>query len=137
MKLVAGLFSRKPLFTRGSSRPRCETDFIGNIYNDFINIVKWHINSIVPKFICGSVTHHNIAVKVNRLIIEAHNRSTALAGVSNTDIKQLWGLLKRTGNWGANKQTVFNIDPNQINDYFAKLAPYSDYDRSAVMKAVL
>ena len=36
-----------------------------------------------------------IAVKANRLI--AHNRSTALAGASNTDTKQLWGLLKRTG----------------------------------------
>ena len=26
----------------------CRTDSIDNIYNDFINIIKWHINSIVP-----------------------------------------------------------------------------------------
>ena len=76
-----------------------------------------------------------IAVKVNRLI--AHNRSTTLAGASNTDTKQLWGLLKHTGNWGANKQTVSNIDPNQINDYFANIATDPDYDCSAVIKAAL
>ena len=76
-----------------------------------------------------------IAVKVNRLIV--HNRSTALAGTSNTDTKQLWGLLKHTGNWGANKQIVSNIDPNQINDYFANIATDPDYDRTAVIKAAL
>ena len=26
----------------------CGTDSIDNIYNDFVNIVKWNINSIVP-----------------------------------------------------------------------------------------
>ena len=76
-----------------------------------------------------------IAVKVNRLI--AHNRSTALAGASNADTKQLWGLLKRTGNCGANTQTVSNIDPNQINDYFANTATDPDYDRSVVIKTAL
>ena len=66
-----------------------------------------------------------ITVKVIYLI--AYNRSTALAGASNTDTKQLWGLLKRTGNWGINMQTVSNIDSNQIKDYFASIATDPDY----------
>ena len=141
----------------------CGTDSIDNIYNDFINIIKWHINSIVPvrkismrerdpsyitpriKILlrkrnklrrAGKIEEADyIAVKVNPLI--AHNRSTALAGSSNADAKQLCGLLKRTGTLGANKQTVFNIYPNQINDYFANIATDHDYDRSAVIKAAL
>ena len=96
-----------------------------SLYNDFVNIVKWHINSIVPVRImsmrerdpsyitlrikiwlrkrnklrrAGQMEQADyIAVKINRLM--AHNRRTALAGASNTDTKQLWGLLKRTGNW--------------------------------------
>ena len=76
-----------------------------------------------------------IAVNVNRLI--AHNRSTALAGASNTDTKQLWGLLKRTGNWGTNKQTVSNIDSNQISDYFTNIATDPACDRRAAIKAML
>ena len=76
-----------------------------------------------------------IAVMVNRLI--AHNRSTALAGASNTNTKRLWSLLKRTGNWDANMQTVFNTDPNQINDYFANISTDPDYDLSAVIKVAL
>ena len=76
-----------------------------------------------------------IAVTVNRLIV--HNRSRALAGTSNTDTKQFWGLLKRTDNWGANKPTVANIEPNQINGYFASRATDPEYDRSAVLKAAL
>ena len=66
-----------------------------------------------------------------------HNRSSALAGATNIDTKQLWGLFKHTGNWGANKQTVSNIDPTQINDYFANIAADPDYERSAVIKAAL
>ena len=76
-----------------------------------------------------------IAVTVNRLI--AHNRSRALAGANDTDTKQFWCLLERTGNWGANKQIVSNIDRNQINDYFANIATHPDYDRSTVIKAAL
>ena len=49
----------------------------------------------------------------------------------------LWSLLKRTGNWGANKQTISNIDLNQINDYFANIATELDYDRDKVIKAAL
>ena len=77
----------------------------------------------------------HIALNVNRLI--AHNRSIALAGASNTDTRQLWSLLKRTGNWGANKQTISNIDLNQIDDYFANIATDPVYDRDKVIKAAL
>ena len=77
----------------------------------------------------------HIALKVNRLI--AHNRSIALAGASNTDTRQLWSLLKRIGNWGANKQTISNIDLNQINDYFANIAIDPVCDRGKVIKAAL
>ena len=74
-------------------------------------------------------------IAVNRLIV--HNRSTALAGASNTDTKQLWGFFKRTGYWGANKQTVSNIHSNQINDYFVNISTDTDYDLSAVIKVAL
>ena len=37
----------------------------------------------------------------------------------------------------ANKQTVSNIDSNQINDYFANIATDPDYDCSAVIKVAL
>ena len=97
----------------------CRTDSIDNIYNDFVDIVKWHINSIDPmrnismrerdpSYITPGIKillrkRNNLrradkieqadymVVKVNRLI--AHTRRTA----------SLWGLLKPTGNWGANK----------------------------------
>ena len=102
----------------------CRTDSIDNIYNDFVNIVKYAINSIVserkismlerdPPYItprfkilfrkhkfrrAGKMKQTDyIAVKVNRQV--ARERSTALAGVSDTDTKQLWSLLRRTGNW--------------------------------------
>ena len=52
----------------------------------------------------------HITVKVNRQV--ARDRSTALAGASDADTKRLRGLLRRTGNWGVNKQTVSNIDLN-------------------------
>ena len=42
-----------------------------------------------------------------------------------------------TGNWGANRQTISNIDQNQINNYFANVAIDHDYDRCAVIKAAL
>ena len=50
---------------------------------------------------------NHIALTINQQIV--HSRSIALAGASNTDTRQLWSLLKRTGNWGANKQTISNI----------------------------
>ena len=45
--------------------------------------------------------------------------------------------MKRTGNWGANKQTISNTDLNQINDYFANIAIDPVYDRGNVIKAAL
>ena len=103
----------------------CKSDSIDAIFNDFINIVKWHLNVNVPvrnvsmrerdpsyvtsriklllrkrnKFRrAGKIEHADcIAVKINRLI--ANNSSTVLAGAHNADIKQLWALLKKTGNW--------------------------------------
>ena len=48
----------------------------------------------------------NIDVKINKLI--AHNRSTALAGDSNKDTKQLWAMLKQTRNWG-DKSNLYHI----------------------------
>ena len=74
-------------------------------------------------------------MKVNLLI--AHNINMALADASNTDNKQFWDLIKHTDNWGANKQTVSNIDSNLINYYFANIATDPNYDCSAVIKAVL
>ena len=65
----------------------------------------------------------HIAVKVNRLL--AYNRSTALAGASNTDTKRLWGLLKRTGNWCANRRMVYNIIHGLIGVAFDDLFTFS------------
>ena len=41
------------------------------------------------------------AFNINRLI--ARSRSTALAGAKNNDTKQLWAMLKQTGNWCAKR----------------------------------
>ena len=76
-----------------------------------------------------------IAVKINKLI--ARNRSSALAAASNKDTRQLWALLKKTGNWGDKKQSIPNDDPNLINDHFASIASDSSYNREAVIKASL
>ena len=65
------------------------------------------------------MSKQTIAVKINRLI--ARYRSTALAGANNKDTQQLWALLRKTGNWGVNKQSVSNIDVNVINDFFANI----------------
>ena len=73
--------------------------------------------------------------KVNRVI--AFNRRTALAGASDANTRRLWDLLRLTGNWGVNKQTVSNIDQNQIYDYFVNAATELDYDRRAVINAAL
>ena len=45
--------------------------------------------------------------------------------------------MKRTGNWGTNKETLSNIDLNQINDYFANIETDPVYDRGKVIKAAL
>ena len=93
----------------------CRTDSNYNIYNDFVNIAKWHINSVVPvlkisvrendpSYITPRIKilrrkrnklrqagkmkqAHYVTVKFNCLI--AHNRSTALAGASDIDTKRL------------------------------------------------
>ena len=104
----------------------CENDDIDAIYDDFIKVIKWHINCIVPtrnitmrKFdpsyiihrikllLCkrnklrraGRVEHaDNLAVKINRCI--ARNQSSALAGAKNSDTRQFWALLKKQGTGG-------------------------------------
>ena len=82
----------------------------------------------------GKIEHADcIAVKINRLL--ANNRSTVLAGADNADTKQLWTLLKKTGNWGAQKQNVTNLDPDHINDYFASIATDQNYNRDRVIQA--
>ena len=89
----------------------------------FVNATSW-----------DELVKWNIAVKINREM--ARNRSTVLAGASDTDIKRLWSLLRRTGISSVNKQTVSNINPKYpINDYVADIATDPDYDRSAVIKA--
>ena len=76
-----------------------------------------------------------MAVKINRII--ARNRSTQLADANNKDNKQLWALLRKTGNWGVNKQSVYNIDVNVINDFFANIATDPNYSRSDVIHTAL
>ena len=133
------------------------------IYDDFVRIVKWHVNCIVlrrkvsmrerdPSYITRRLklllrkrnklrrSDKNeqadcIAVKINRLI--ARNRSTALAGANNKDTKQLWTLLRKTGNWDVNKQSIANIDVNVINDFFANLATDPNYSRTDVNQTAL
>ena len=132
----------------------CRSDSTDAVYNDYTDIVKWHLNATIP--ICnvsmserdpsyvtpriklllrkrkklrraGKIEHACcISVKINRLI--AKNRSTALAGASNADTKQLWAILKKTGNGSAQKQTVTNLDPDQVNDYFVGIATDSNYN---------
>lgn len=74
----------------------------------------------------------HLAGKIHWLV--AGNRSAALADAKNTVTKQLWALLKETG---IKKQTVTDIDPNQINDYFASLATDPNYSCNNVVKAEL
>ena len=139
------------------------TDSIDNIYDDFVRIVKWHVNYIVPRrkvsmrerdpsYITPRIklllrkrnrlrrSDKNeqadcIAVKINRLIVQ--NRSTALAGANNKDTKQLWALLRKTGNWGTNKQSLSNIDVNVINDFFANIATDPNYSHADVIQTPL
>ena len=96
---------------------------IDAIYDDFIKVIKWHINCIVPTRnfamrerdpsyislllrkrnklrIAGLIDHDdNLAVKINRCI--ARNRSSALVGAKNSDTRQLWALLKHTVTRGS------------------------------------
>ena len=44
-------------------------------------------------------------------------------------------MLKKTGNWGAQKQTVTKLDPDQVNDYFVGIATNSNYNRDSVIQA--
>ena len=87
---------------------------------------------------CHYVTH----LSIRRCVVERGVNSDLISlkimpGASDADTKRLWSLLRHTGNWGVNKQTVSHIDPNQINDCFANIATDPDYDRSAVIKAAL
>ena len=104
------------------------SDTLDNIYNDFVYIVKWHINCSIPvrhvsmcerdppyvtpriKLLLrkrnklrrsGSCEEaDNIARKINDLI--ARNRSQLLSGAATIDTIKLWSL-KNTGNWGERK----------------------------------
>ena len=77
---------------------------------------------------------NHIALEINKLI--AHNRSTARAGAEDTDTKQLWALLKQTGNWDSSEQAgLHRSDPNEINDFFADIASDPNYSRDFVMQA--
>ena len=64
-------------------------------------------------------------------------RSSALAGAKNSDTRQLWALLRQTGNWGVKKQNVQNIELNQINDYFVNIASDPCYSCENVIKIAL
>ena len=44
-------------------------------------------------------------------------------------------MLKKTGNWSAQKQTVTNLDPDHVNDYFVGIATDSNYNRDSVIQA--
>ena len=106
-----------------------KSESIDTIYNDFVCVVKWHINNIVPvrnvsmrdrdpTYVTPRIklllrkrnrlrradkieSADHIAIKINKLI--ARNRSVALTDAKDTDTKQLWALLKQTGNWGSKK----------------------------------
>ena len=140
-----------------------KSDSLDATCDDFVRIVKWHINCSIttrkvsmkerdPAYItpriklllrrrnklwrAGKAEQADIiAVKLNKLI--ARNRSSALAAASNKDTRQLWALLKQTGNWGEKKQSIPNGDPNLINDHFASIVSDSSYNREAVIKASL
>ena len=45
-------------------------------------------------------------------------------------------MLKKTGNWGAQKQIVTNLDPDHVNDYFVGIATNSNYNRDSVIQVV-
>ena len=85
-----------------------------------------------------------IAAKISKLI--GRNRSSALAAASSKDTRQLWALLKKTGNWDDKKQSKPNGDPNLISNDFARCLPTghfasissdSSHNREAVIKASL
>ena len=65
------------------------------------------------------------------------NEVLPLTSAKNNDTKQLWAMLKQTGNWGAKRQTVSGIDINHINDYFADIATDTKYSRDEVINAML
>ena len=43
-------------------------------------------------------------------------------------------MLRKTGNWDANKQSVSNIDVKVINDFFANIATDPNYSRADVIQ---
>ena len=105
------------------------SDTLDNIYNDFVRIVKWHINCKIPArnvsmrerdppyvtpriklLLCkrnklrrsGRCEEADtIARRINDQI--ARNRSQVLSGASTTYTKKLWSRLKNTGNLGERK----------------------------------
>ena len=99
----------------------CKTGTIDSIYNDFVQVVKWHVNITIsirtvamgdrdPAYItpriklllrkrnrlrrAGKVEQADgIAVKINKII--QRSRSTTLSGAKDSDTRQLWALLRR------------------------------------------
>ena len=61
--------------------------------------------------------------------------TAVLVSVNRKDTKQLWVLLKQTGNWSAKKQTLTNFDTHQINDYFHSIATDPNYNHYQVIQA--
>ena len=57
--------------------------------------------------------------------------------MKNSDIKQLWALLKQTGNCDITKQTVADINQNQINNYFASISTDPNHSHDNVIKVAL
>ena len=62
-------------------------------------------------------------------------RSIALSGAKDTDTRQLWALLRQTGNWSTSKQTLPDSDLDEINDAFTRIATDPNYSRDKVIEA--
>ena len=138
----------------------CKTGTIDSVYNDFVRVLKWHVNITIPirtvamgdqepvyitprirlllrkrnRFRrAGKVEQvDGIAVKIN--IIIQRNRSTTLSGAKDTDTRKLSALLRQTDNWGTSKQKLPDSDPDEINDAFTRIATDPNYSRDKVIE---
>ena len=53
---------------------------------------------------------------------QATTTSNVLSSANNSNTAQLWNLLKTTNNWGSKNKSRNDLDPDEINDYFAGVA---------------
>ena len=74
-----------------------------------------------------------LAVPINRLI--SQERSNVLSNANNSNTAQLWSLLKTTKNWGNKNKFINDLDPYDINDYFASVTTDTAYNRADVLQA--